>query len=154
MASIKWLLLLGTAAAAACTSDSAAGPPAPPCNAALATDLALAVGAYTAIDPAADSGCVSFPANASSDSAEYVVVAQSAGGVPGDTAPFALQSASLVAGAAPVTARRAGLLGRRGAIAARFDGMLHERERFPRAIPRTSAGRPPPPGPRGAARAP
>src|SRR5438128_12200907 len=100
MASIKWLLLLGTAAAAACTSDSAAGPPAPPCNAALATDLALAVGAYTAID----SGCVSFPANASSDSAEYVVIAQSAGGVPGDTALFALRSASLVAGAAPVTA--------------------------------------------------
>src|SRR6266702_2351146 len=94
MASIKWLLLLGTAAAAACTSDSAAGPPAPPCNAALATDLALAVGAYTAIDPAADSGCVSFPANASLDSAEYVVVAQSAGGVPGDTALFALQSTS------------------------------------------------------------
>src|SRR2546430_5032284 len=41
MTSIKWLLLLGTAAAAACTSDSAAGPPAPPCNATLATDLAL-----------------------------------------------------------------------------------------------------------------
>src|SRR5437016_7630402 len=142
MASIKWLLLLGTAAAAACTSDSAAGPPAPPCNAALATDLALAVGAYTAIDPAADSGCVSFPANASSDSAEYVVIAQSAGGVPGDTALFALRSASLVAGAAPVTARRAGLLGRRGSIAARFDGMLHERERSRRAIARTSAVRP------------
>ena len=142
MTSIKWLLLLGTAAAAACTSDSAAGPPAPPCNATLATDLALAVGAYTAIDPAADSGCVSFPANASSDSAEYVVVAQSAGGVPGDTAPFALQSASLVAGAAPVTARRAALLGRRGSIAARFDGMLHERERSRHAIARTSAVRP------------
>src|SRR5207244_4685575 len=92
---------------------------APPCSATLATDLALAVGAYTAIDPAADSGCVSFPANASSNSAEYVAVAQSAGGVPGDTAPFALQSASLVAGAAPVTARRAALLGRRGSIAAR-----------------------------------
>src|SRR5437867_12982 len=142
MASIKWLLLLGTAAAAACTSDSVAGPPAPPCNAALATDLALAVGAYTAIDPAADSGCVSFPANASSDSAEYVVIAQSAGGVPGDTALFALRSASLVAGAAPVTARRAGLLGRRGSIAARFDGMLHERERSRRAIARTSGVRP------------
>ena len=142
MASIKWLLLLGTAAAAACTSDSAAGPPAPPCSATLATDLALAVGAYTAIDPAADSGCVSFPANASSNSAEYVVVAQSAGGVPGDTAPFALQSASLVAGAAPVTARRAALLGRRGSIAARFDGMLHERERSRHAIARTSAVRP------------
>jgi len=108
----------------------------------LATDLALAVGAYTAIDPAADSGCVSFPANASSDAAEYVVIAQSAGGVPGDTALFALRSASLVAGAAPVTARRAGLLGRRGSIAARFDGMLHERERSRRAIARTSAVRP------------
>src|SRR2546429_333206 len=71
-----------------------------------------------------------------------VVVAQSAGGVPGDTAPFALQSASLVAGAAPVTARRAALLGRRGSIAARFDGMLHERERSRHAIARTSAVRP------------
>src|SRR2546430_13181502 len=116
MASIKWLLLLGTASAAACTSDSAAGPPAPPCNAALATDLALAVGAYTAIDPAADSGCVSFPANASSDSAEYVVIAQSAGGVPGDTALFALRSASLVAGAAPVPGGRAQRVRRPGGV--------------------------------------
>src|SRR2546425_9016797 len=70
MTSIKWLLLLGTAAAAACTSDSAAGPPAPPCNATLATDLALAVGAYTAIDPAADSGCVSFPARSEEHTSE------------------------------------------------------------------------------------
>lgn len=72
------------------------------------------MGAYTAIDPATDSGCVSFPANTStSASAEYLVIAQSAGGVPGDSALFELQSAALVTGAAPsrIAARRAALLG-------------------------------------------
>ncbi|HTD70882.1 MAG TPA: hypothetical protein VK647_10520 [Gemmatimonadales bacterium] len=146
MGSIRWLLLLGTAASAACSSDFAAGPAAPPCSATLATEVALAPGAYTAIDPAADSGCVSFPANVSTgDSAEYLVIAQSAGGVPGDTASFGLRSASLLAGAAPAelaTARCAVLPGRRGSIAARFDGLLHELERTRHAIARTSAVRP------------
>ena len=111
----------------------------------MATEVALAPGAYTAIDPAADSGCVSFPANVSTgDSAEYLVIAQSAGGVPGDTAPFELRSASLLPVAAPARlapARRAARVGRRGPIAARFDGLLHELERTRRAVARSSAAR-------------
>jgi hypothetical protein len=41
-----------------------------------------------------DSGCVTFAANSSSDTAEYLVLAQSAGGAAGSFAPFDLASAS------------------------------------------------------------
>jgi hypothetical protein len=80
--------------AAGCTQDQATTslPPLPPCTA--PTPVALAVGEYTSIDPASDSGCVSFPANASTtDSASYLVVVQSVGGTPGDSAPFQLRNA-------------------------------------------------------------
>ena len=75
---------------AACSSEKAAAPT-PPCRAAQATQVALAIGAYASIDPGSDAGCVTFPANASSiDSAEYVVVPQSTGGNPGGSAAFTL----------------------------------------------------------------
>lgn len=119
----------------------------PPCNSSVATAVTLAAGAYTAVDPTVDSGCVSFPMNASAtDSAEYVVVSQSAGGIPGDSARFQLLGASLSAFAAParpITAGRAALRGRRGSIAARFDRLLRERERRRRAAARGSAVRQP-----------
>lgn len=137
-----WLFLVATAGAAvACSSDNT-GPALAQCSTSLASALTLAVGAYTAIDPATDSGCVSFPANVSGTSAEYLVIAQSAGGVPGDSAPFALQSANLSASlVAPATvgSRRA-QLHRRGPIAMRFDRFLHERERAQRRATRSAAG--------------
>lgn len=97
--------------AAACSSGepTSTGPgPSPMCSSVLASVLNLGIGADTAIDPASDSGCVTFPAMANaSDSAEYLVVAQSAGGVPGDTASFQLRSASLSSG---MTAMRRSML--------------------------------------------
>lgn len=111
----------------ACTSGepSSTGPgPAPTCSSPLASVLNLPVGADTAIDPASDSGCVTFPGMASaSDSAEYLVVAQSAGGIPGDTASFQLRSARLSAG---LTAMRRQVLlnlrgGAHGSVAAGFE---------------------------------
>jgi hypothetical protein len=58
--------------------------------------VVLAVGAYTAIDPASDAGCVTVAANGSAiDSAEYLLVPQSASGTPGASSPFRLQVASL-----------------------------------------------------------
>ena len=78
---------------AACSNSSGPGN-LPPCGA-HTSQLSLAPAAYTSIDPASDSGCVTFAANASTiDSAEYLVVPQSGGGSAGASAPFALKSAT------------------------------------------------------------
>ena len=121
---------------AGCAEETAPAPPVARCALSVATAITLAAGADTAIDPGTDSGCVSFPANGSAtDNVEYLVVAQAAGGVPGDSVGFALRSASLVAGAPPtamaVRAARAARA-RRGLAAVRFDRMLHEQERIRR----------------------
>src|SRR5438034_9616391 len=76
------VVLWSLAATAGCGSD--AGPATPACSSALATQVVLAVGAYTSIDPASDAGCVTVAANASAvDSAEYLLVPQSASSSPG-----------------------------------------------------------------------
>lgn len=136
-----WWVFLGVTVAA-CSSNDAAAPLAQ-CSAAVASTLAL--GAYMTVDPGADSGCVSFPANASSTTMEYLVLAQSAGGVPGDSAPFALQSANAAATAqvmapsARVLRSSRMLVRGHGPIPARFDRMLRERERTLRAAARLAA---------------
>ena len=62
------------------------------CTASSAQPLNLAVGAYLAVDPASNAGCIALPANASNvDSAEYLLVPQSASGVAGTASPFLLQ---------------------------------------------------------------
>jgi hypothetical protein len=86
----------GLALSVACSSDSAGPSPLPSCGA-HGTQLSLAVGAYSSIDPASDSGCVTFAANAAADTAEYLVLPWSAGGTPQTSAPFQLQSATPVA---------------------------------------------------------
>src|SRR5437870_2903158 len=89
---------------AACSSEKPAAP-AVACHAAQATQVTLAIGAYTSIDPASDVGCTTFPANAFAvDSAEYLVVAQSTGGDPGGSAAFSLLGVT-PSPAAPATAR-------------------------------------------------
>jgi hypothetical protein len=92
-----------------------------------AATISLAVGADTSIDPARDGGCVRFPANASTaDSAEYLVIAQAAGGAAGATAAFQLRStgsAALPAAAQPAVLPFAGA---RGTVAARFDHFLRQ----------------------------
>src|SRR5437667_10533019 len=75
---------------------AAAGPGTAACSSAPASQLVLAVGAYTSIDPASDAGCVTIAANGSAvDSAEYLLLPQSASGTPGTSAPFRLQVVSL-----------------------------------------------------------
>src|SRR2546429_6026990 len=115
---VTWALL----ATAACSGDNT-GPSAPTCSSALASQLTLAVGAYASIDPASDGGCVTFPANTSVDSAEYLLVAQSATGTFGQTAPFSLRPATLNATATPLPQRLLELASPRAA-ATLFDGML------------------------------
>ena len=88
------VVLWSLAATAGCGSD--AGPATPACSSALATQVVLAVGAYTSIDPASDAGCVTVAANASAvDSAEYLLVPQSASSSPGASSPFRLQAVTL-----------------------------------------------------------
>lgn len=115
---VSWALV----ATVACSKDST-GPVAPTCSAALASQLTLAIGAYASIDPSSDGGCVTFAANASAtDSAEYLVVAQSAAGTFGESSPFALRAATLRA--APMAAQLLAEPTGPTTPAARFDALL------------------------------
>src|SRR2546422_9182730 len=78
---------------AACSGDRPAGPdPLAPCGS-RATQITLAVGAYLSVDPASDSGCVTFPANTAAGSAEYLVVPQSVAATSRAKTPFPLRGA-------------------------------------------------------------
>ncbi|HET7790549.1 MAG TPA: hypothetical protein VFK78_07100 [Gemmatimonadales bacterium] len=134
--------------AAACSGDNGATP-LPACTPAAGGAVALAAGQYTAIDPAADHGCAVFPANASAtDTVEYLVVAQSASGVPGTTSPFILNAGgSLTVAGSPARPARS--------AAQRFHDHLREIEETgdyasilpagfrPRPAPPVVAGAPP-----------
>ena len=141
--------ILGGLALSACSSGDAAGPGLPSCGA-HGTQLALAVGAYTSIDPATDSGCVTFAANTAPDTAEYLVLPWSGGGAPSSTAPFKLQSATPVASAIAMSRFAPAPSGTRGATALAFDHFLRElgrSRRYPpagRSAPAVSAGVPQP----------
>src|SRR5467141_3495910 len=109
----------------ACSGDSAGPSPLPSCGA-HGTQLTLAVGAYSSIDPASDSGCVTFAANSAADTAEYLVLPWSAGGTPQTSAPFTLQSATPVASIAMSAAFAPAPASSRGATAVAFDHFLRE----------------------------
>jgi len=108
---------------AACSGDRPAGPdPLAACGG-RATQITLAVGAYISVDPASDSGCVTFPANSAADSAEYLVVPQSVTGSSGATAPFQLHGTA--PGATAVLAALASPTPAQGSsVATTFDGFL------------------------------
>jgi len=121
----------GLSLALAACPGSSVGPGLPSCGAA-GTQLTLAVGQYTSIDPASDSGCVTFAANTAADTAEYVVLPWSTGGTLGLSTPFRLQSATPVPSApfgsaatfSPLPTRRPETA--RGPIAVAFDLSLRE----------------------------
>src|SRR2546423_13676238 len=79
--------------AAAC-SDGTSPPlpvPLPACTAGRGFAVSLAVDSFVSVDPIRDSGCVIFPANTSAiDSAEYLLIPQSAAGSPGVSSSFLL----------------------------------------------------------------
>jgi hypothetical protein len=148
------LLPLFALAAVACGGESSAGPVAAACSSALATRIALNAGAYQLVDPTADAGCLDLAANRSADSAEYLLVAQSAGGAPGDSAPFALRSGGLAAVAASSAPALLGAraaparsprwvvrLRQRGSIPAGFDRRLRARGAVTSTRLRTAARR-------------
>src|SRR6058998_471947 len=109
-------------AAAGCSSTSA--PALPACGSALASQVALSVGGDTTLDPAADSGCVTFAANLSAiDSAEYLLVPQSAAGTFGESSPFLLRTTTLTA-AAPAVGQGVIASSSPRLAAVQFDGFL------------------------------
>jgi hypothetical protein len=137
MGLVMWSLV----ATAACSGDTATGPSTPMCSSALASQLTLAIGAYASIDPSSDAGCVTFPANASAvDSAEYLLVPQSAAGTFGASSPFVLRTATLAATASPAPQRLMPLSGNRAA-ALQFDGFLRRLGRTRAAPARAAASR-------------
>src|SRR5438477_12333801 len=117
------LALVLVAPLAACSDDHLASPnPLAACGG-RATQITLAVGAYTSVDPASDSGCVTFPANSAADSAEYLVVPQSVTGSSGATAAFQLHGTAV--GATAILAALASPTPARGfSVATAFDGFL------------------------------
>jgi hypothetical protein len=118
-------VLGGLVLTSACGSDSA-GPGLPSCGG-QGTQVSLTVAQYTSLNPATDSGCVTFAANSSADTAEYLVLPWSTGGTAQSSAPFTLQSASPAAAVAIAAARMASLReGTRGAIPVAFDHFLRE----------------------------
>lgn len=111
-------------AAAGCGGDDA-GPVAIPCLDGRGTPINLAVGEYATIDPGTDSGCVQFAASAFVDTAEYVLVPQSAAGTFGVSSPFQLGGATTTTiAAAAALAPPGGLLPGQSPMAAAFDGVL------------------------------
>ena len=120
---------------AACSNSS--GPRLASCSTP-GTQLSLVPAADTSIDPASDTGCVTFAANASTiDSAEYLVLPQSGGGAAGSSAPFLLRSATPVTGMVmPQVAFISAGARRSSALA--FDRFLREMGRtrsYPRLAP-------------------
>jgi len=127
------------AVAVACSDG--AGPVPISCLDGRGTPIVLAnVGDYVTIDPGTDSACVQFAASAFVDTAEYVLVPQSAVGTFGQSSPFQLRGATTtVAAAAATVAPPGGVLPGQSPLAAAFDGAL-------RSIGRTRAyGVPVPP---------
>jgi len=81
--------LLSFLGAVACSD--AAGPKLPPCTAAGSNVTLPVVGAYISYDPTGTTnGCLVFPANGPTDSAEFVLIPQLTTGVPGKTSSFRL----------------------------------------------------------------
>lgn len=86
----------------------------------------LAVAAYKSVVPSAD-GCASFVANASADTIEYLVVAQSAGSNPNRVAQFRLAGEAQITGITPgMASLQAGETP--PSPAEQFHTMLRERE--------------------------
>ena len=109
---VSWMGISSLLVAAACSDSTGPKPPPllPECTAGRGFAVSLAVDSFVSIDPVPDSGCVLFPANAGVDTVEYLVVPQSATGVPGLSAPFLLRGdtvhppmAALTASAAPLS---------------------------------------------------
>jgi hypothetical protein len=145
--------ILGSVMLAACSNSSTGTGTLPSCGA-HGSQLSLSVGQYQSVDPASDSGCVTFAANTNPDTAEYLVLPWSNGGnvsVSTPSAPFSLQSATPAAAAmfaqigwlqSGATFGRGGALSARGPAAIQFDRFLRESARSPQFMAAAGAALP------------
>jgi hypothetical protein len=120
---VSAVVILGAVVLAVACSDTS-GPGVLASCGAHGTQLSLAVAEFASLDPATDSGCVTFPAVSSSDTMEWLVLPWSAGGTMGAHAAFALQTAS--AGAAAIAPLFSARPSNRRAIPVAFDHFLRE----------------------------
>jgi hypothetical protein len=88
LASLAWL-----GVAIGCTDG--VGPRIGTCKPSDGIALTLAVAQYATVNPTADSACMRFAANAGADTAEYLIVPQTATGVPGTLMLFSLNGDTL-----------------------------------------------------------
>ena len=126
MAAGRWWILGSCTAllGSGCGSGTGVSVPPPTCASGAGVPIALAVGSYVTIDPAATRGCARFPANPSAtDSAEYLVVPQSAA-----TVPNAQGSFTLTGGAATAAPPRAFATEPAAGVQAVFDAFLRRAE--------------------------
>ena len=126
-------LATALAATAACSSTSPLSLDAVRACGAQAVRAPHLIGTYGSFDPAVSGGCVVFDSNDATDTAEYLVVAQSLGGTPGASAGFGLAAATPGALATPPAAAAPP----RGSVALQFDGFLR---RLAASLPPTGAG--------------
>jgi len=93
---IRWVTVAALGSVAACLAGRGMQPGPVFCSTSAGLTLSLPVGAYQALAPQANAGCVIFPGNASpTDSAEYLVVAQLATDAPGASAKYLLDGDTL-----------------------------------------------------------
>jgi hypothetical protein len=138
----------------ACDGGGGGTPPTAQCKTAGAQSVTLTVGAYQAIPPVANAGCLTFPGNASvTDSAIYLLAAQLATDVEGGQNAFILDGDTLHASAAAVASAAAPV--QASDLGLRFHDFLRRQERShwsdltlaapSAAAPSSLAGRMPPP---------
>jgi hypothetical protein len=119
----RWVGVIGLVSVVACRGDRPTEPVAPACGSVTALPITLSIAGDTSIDPASDEGCVTFAANPTADTAEYLLVAQAAATVSGQTSPFRLRAVQSAGAAAQVVA--GAQPGARTAAMARFDAFRH-----------------------------
>jgi len=139
--------ILSSLILAACSNSTTGTGQLPSCGA-HGSQLSLAVGQYGSVNPASDSGCVTFAANTNPDTAEYLVLPWSNGGDVSSggqpSAPFVLQSATPAAAAmfaqmgwpqvSGMKFAGGGAQGARGPVAVAFDRFLRETARSPQFL--------------------
>jgi hypothetical protein len=115
---LRALLLLASGAGIACHDSSTAPESSGGCTASTASRVSLGVSAYQILDATKDSGCISVAANTSNTNpAAYLLITQSAGATPGDSAAFSLQGGTPASG---VSARIASVAPSGGAARSRW----------------------------------
>jgi hypothetical protein len=125
---LVWTVLGGSAAACGGGDGTPPPPPGLSCSTPAGQSVTLSAGAYQAVPPVANAGCLIFPGNASTtDSVHYLLAAQLATDAEGAAASFILDGETIhpalaASAASPLTASGLG-------VGERFHDFLRQQER-------------------------